>query len=151
GAPASRAEVRRRLALFRKIAAAVAYAHQRGVIHRDLKPSNILVLPEGGASSGARGALSGAAEATPDVKVLDFGLARITEPGAEEAGTATIRGSLRGTLPYMSPEQVRGRSDEVDVRTDVYSLGVVLYRMLSGRLPYALAGAGITEAARIIC
>ena len=159
GTPATQSDMRRRLALFRKIAAAVAYAHQRGVIHRDLKPSNILVLrPDGartataGDESGGSGAPGpGAEEETPNIKILDFGLARITEPDAEAPPTLTIRGSVQGTLPYMSPEQVRGRSDEIDVRTDVYSLGVLLYRMLSGRLPHDLEGAGITEAARIIC
>jgi serine/threonine protein kinase len=159
GAPATPSDVRRRLALFRKIAAAVAYAHQRGVIHRDLKPSNILVLRPGAARTKVGGDEgSGSvpyglrpAEEAPDVKILDFGLARITEPDAEAPPTLTIRGSIHGTLPYMSPEQVRGRSDEIDVRTDVYSLGVLLYRMLSGRLPYDLEGVEITDAARLIC
>jgi len=138
GAAASRSEVRGRLELVRQIASAVAYAHQRGVIHRDLKPSNILVLEAG-------------AEAPAGIKILDFGLARITDPGSDAVATGTIQGGIHGTLPYMSPEQVRGRSDEVDVRTDVYALGVILYRLLSGRLPLDLEGAGVTEAARIIC
>jgi len=141
GAAASRLDLRRRLALFRKIGAAVAYAHQRGVIHRDLKPSNILVLEPPGK----------AVDDAPDIKVLDFGLARITDPDAEAATAVTAIGRIQGTLPYMSPEQVRGRRDEVDVRTDVYSLGVILYRMLTGRLPYDLEGAEFPEAARIVC
>jgi serine/threonine protein kinase/Flp pilus assembly protein TadD len=140
GVAQARPDVRRRLALFRKIAAALIYAHQRGVIHRDLKPSNIHVLPPGG----------GAAD-TPDIKVLDFGLARIIDPEGEHATAFTALGSIQGTLPYMSPEQVRGRRDDVDVRTDVYALGVILYRMLAGRLPYDLEGADLPEAARIIC
>jgi non-specific serine/threonine protein kinase/serine/threonine-protein kinase len=156
GAPASRQDVRCRLALFRKIGAAVAYAHQRGVIHRDLKPSNILVLePQGGAVSRGGGAgMPGsrdAADGVPDIKILDFGLARITDPEAEAATAVTAIGRIQGTLPYMSPEQVRGRRDEVDVRTDVYALGVILYRMLTGRLPYDLEGAEFPEAARIVC
>jgi len=147
GAAQARSEVRRRLALFRKIAAALIYAHQRGVIHRDLKPSNILVLSAGGEG----GAAAGDAADTPDIKVLDFGLARITDPDAEQATAFTALGSIQGTLPYMSPEQVRGRRDDVDVRTDVYALGVILYRTLAGRLPYDLEGVDLPEAARIIC
>jgi eukaryotic-like serine/threonine-protein kinase len=144
GPARTRADVRLRLLLFRKICAAVAYAHQRGVIHLDLKPSNILVL-----DAAARGDGHGEA-GVPDIKVLDFGLARITDPDAQ-ATAVTAFGRVQGTLPYMSPEQVRGRRDEIDVRSDVYSLGVILYRMLTGRLPYDLEGAGITEAARIVC
>jgi eukaryotic-like serine/threonine-protein kinase len=155
-APASRADVRRRLALFRKIAAAVAYAHQRGVIHRDLKPSNILVSdpPRSGLSGRETDSTSVGPEDggdPPDVKILDFGLARITDAGGDAATALTEIGRIQGTLSYMSPEQVRGRRDEVDVRTDVYSLGVVLYRMMTGRLPYELAGVDFPEAARIVC
>ncbi|HEV8198656.1 MAG TPA: serine/threonine-protein kinase [Candidatus Polarisedimenticolia bacterium] len=149
GPPRAREALRRRLALFRKIAAAVAYAHQRGVIHRDLKPSNILVLP-GRIASAPHPSGSGPLDEAPDVKILDFGLARITGEDAE-ATALTAFGRIQGTLPFMSPEQVRGRRDEIDVRTDVYSLGVLLHRMLSGQPPYDLDGADLPEAARIIC
>jgi serine/threonine protein kinase len=149
GPPRTREALRRRLALFRKIAAAVAYAHQRGVIHRDLKPSNILVLPEK-VSPASHPSGSGPLDEAPDVKILDFGLARITGEDAE-ATALTAFGRVQGTLPFMSPEQVRGRRDEIDVRTDVYSLGVLLHRMLSGQPPYDLDGADLPEAARIIC
>ncbi|HKQ97712.1 MAG TPA: serine/threonine-protein kinase, partial [Candidatus Polarisedimenticolia bacterium] len=154
GPPTTRDSVRRRLALFLKIGAGVAYAHQRGVIHRDLKPSNIFVLPRAaGAAQPISGATGTGAADAPDVKILDFGLARITDPdtGANAATALTELGRVQGTLPYMSPEQVRGRRDEIDVRTDVYSLGVLLYRMLAGRLPYDVERVSLPEAARIIC
>ena len=149
GAATSRAQVRDRLALFRKICSAVAYAHQRGVIHRDLKPSNILVMERAertGSSATAEGT-----DPAPDIKVLDFGLARIADPDAEAATALTAIGHIQGTLPYMSPEQIRGRRDEIEVRTDVYSLGVILYRMLTGQPPYVVEGKEFPEAARIVC
>jgi len=123
-----------RLGLFLKVCGAVSYAHRRGVIHRDLKPSNILVLAEAGEN------------AVPDVKVLDFGLARIMDP---DAANATVAG-VYGTPAYMSPEQARGNPDEIDTRTDVYSLGVILYKLLTGRLPYDVQGKPLTEAVRTI-
>lgn len=109
-----------RLAIFLQVAGAVAHAHQRGVIHRDLKPSNVLVTPDG------------------RCKVLDFGVARALESHRANPGDLTRRGELIGTLPYMSPEQAQGRTDEIDVRTDVYALGVILFELVAGRLPFEL-------------
>ncbi len=108
------------LRLFATICDAVNYAHQRGVIHRDLKPGNILI-DEGG-----------------EPHVLDFGLARPL--GRRGATRLTTEAQVAGTLPYMSPEQARGSSDAVDVRSDVYALGVILYELLTGTYPYDVDG-----------
>lgn len=126
--------IQSRLALFLKVCRAVAYAHQRGVIHRDLKPSNILVTADG------------------SPKVLDFGLAKILEPGEGATGATLIgeEGRIQGTLPYMSPEQVQGRSSSIDVRSDVYSLGVILHELLSGDLPYPIDRRNLAQSARTI-
>lgn len=108
------------LQLFGTVCDAVNYAHQKGVIHRDLKPSNILV------------------DADSNAKVLDFGLAKMV--GGPEHTLISATGQVLGTLPYMSPEQTHGNSDEIDTRTDVYALGVILYEMLTGNYPYPVAG-----------
>jgi serine/threonine protein kinase/Tfp pilus assembly protein PilF len=143
--PMSPFRLRERLDIFRKICDAVTYAHQRGVIHRDLKPANIIVLRE------FEGSDSGSETQTPGIKILDFGLARITETDIAVATTGTEIGVVLGTLPYMSPEQVRGNPDEIDVRSDVYSLGVILYEIIAGRRPYDVHHAMLHEAMRIIC
>ena len=141
-------EVRFRLALFRRIADAVHYAHQRGVIHRDLKPSNIIISRDAGGDSSVTSMISGVR--VPDVKILDFGLARITE-GDVQATQVTEVGVIKGTLPYMSPEQARGNIDGIDVRTDVYALGVILYEMLASSKPYDVSRSSLIEAVRVIC
>lgn len=121
-----------RLRLMLQVCAAVEHAHQRGVIHRDLKPGNILVDSSGQA------------------KVLDFGVARATDSDLYATTLQTSVGQLVGTLPYMSPEQVSGKPDQIDTRTDVYALGVVMYELLTGKLPHDLADRSIPEAARVI-
>lgn len=141
-------ELEHRLGLFQKICDAVQYAHQRGVIHRDLKPSNIVVTEEESGSSGA--SVPSRSAAMPTVKILDFGLARITEEDVAMTQITEI-GVIKGTLPYMSPEQARGDVEAIDVRTDVYALGVILYELLAGRRPYDTARSALLEAVRVIC
>jgi eukaryotic-like serine/threonine-protein kinase len=128
----NREQLRGRLRLFDTICRAVNYAHQRGVIHRDLKPSNIVVTASG------------------DVKILDFGLARITDADVAAATVMTEVGSIWGTLPYISPEQARGDSRYIDLRTDVYSLGVILYELLAGSYPYDTQTVSMVQALRAI-
>lgn len=125
--------IRERVALLQKVAAAVAHGHQKGVIHRDLKPGNILVGGDG------------------EPKVIDFGIARSTN--GEAAATAeqlTDPGQVVGTLHYMSPEQLAGQGDDVDARSDVHALGLVLHELVTGSLPYDLRGRSVLEAIRIV-
>ena len=125
-----RPTVPERLALIERIADAVHHAHQRGLIHRDLKPSNILIDESG------------------QPKVLDFGVARLTDSDVH-VSQQTDLGQLIGTLAYMSPEQVLADPAELDTRSDVYALGVMLYELLAGRLPYDVS-TSIHEAIRTI-
>jgi len=124
--------VREKLEMMATICDAVQHAHAQGVLHRDLKPANILVTEEGQA------------------KVLDFGVARAAEAEQRAETLQTIEGQIVGTLPYMSPELVGGDPAEVDTRSDVYALGVVLFELLSGRIPHEVTGKGLMEAARVI-
>lgn len=121
--PLATANLREKVALFADIADAVNFAHQRGVIHRDLKPGNIRIDPQG------------------SPHVLDFGLAKTAEAGNRESLPASVTGQFVGSLPWASPEQADGKLDALDVRTDVYSLGVMLYQALTGRFPYTVTGA----------
>ena len=112
--------VRDRLALFADVCRAVQHAHQKGVIHRDLKPSNVLVAPFDG---------------RPVVKVIDFGVAKATGQPLTDRTLVTGLGAVVGTPAYMSPEQAELNNLDIDTRSDIYALGVLLYEMLTGSTP----------------
>jgi len=124
--------VREIVAVFRRVCAAVAHGHQKGVIHRDLKPGNILV------------------DAGGEPKVIDFGVARSIDPDHGDVTQMTRVGDVVGTLRYMSPEQLGVGDGDVDARSDVYALGLVLHEVLTGGLPYDLRGMSLVEAARML-
>jgi len=125
--------LRGRIELFVRLCHGVQYAHDKGVLHRDLKPSNVLVGEDG------------------QPRILDFGVARPLEPEDSSESSLTLAGQRVGTLAYMSPEQWTARADDVDTRSDVYSLGLLLYELLAGRRPYEVEGLPLPAAVRIVC
>ncbi len=123
---------RQRIELLIRICEAVEHAHQKGVVHRDLKPANILV------------------DASGQPKILDFGVARMTDTDVQATTLQTEAGQIVGTLAYMSPEQLAANTREIDTRSDVYALGVLGYELVANRMPYDLVGKSIVEVAQII-
>ncbi|MCX5747210.1 MAG: serine/threonine-protein kinase [Proteobacteria bacterium] len=113
--------------ILRGVCSALAAAHNKGIVHRDLKPDNIFVIPDSDSPLGER------------CKLLDFGIAKLTDVGL--AGSATKTGAVMGTPTYMSPEQCRGTGN-VDHRADLYSIGCIFYQLLTGRPPFTHEGAG---------
>ncbi|MEM1186522.1 MAG: protein kinase [Planctomycetota bacterium] len=131
-------DIEARLRLFIDVCSAITHAHQRGVIHRDLKPSNILVVDEG----------------HPQPKIIDFGIAKALVPIVDSSDAVrTLQGQWLGTPAYMSPEQLTMPSSAVDVRSDVFSLGAILYELLSGTQalgPDAIAAAGLAGLSKLV-
>lgn len=165
GAPLN---LRDRLELFARVCDALDHAHRNGVIHRDLKPDNILVEERSDSAASVEpantmraandsrsrlGRLSSSILSPlslPIPKILDFGVARMTDSDVQVTTMRTDVGQLVGTLPYMSPEQVTGDPGQVDARSDVYSAGVVLYELLTGQLPYDVRNRSLLDALKTI-
>jgi non-specific serine/threonine protein kinase/serine/threonine-protein kinase len=124
--------VEERLDLFTQVCDAVNYGHQRGIVHRDLKPDNVLV------------------DSHNRIRIIDFGLARATDSDLHQTNVQTEVGQIIGSLQYMSPEQFEADSRDLDTRSDVYSLGVVLFELLSGSLPYNFSTKKVYEIANIV-
>ncbi len=132
-------ELEERLGLFLDVCAGVQHAHQKGIIHRDLKPANLLVYAEHGQHL---------------LKIIDFGVAKVLHQGLAERSLATRPGQLVGTPAAMSPEQAQGTDAEVDTRTDIYSLGLVLYELLADRPPIdskRASSASLGDLQKMIC
>jgi eukaryotic-like serine/threonine-protein kinase len=125
--------IRQRLELFTRVCDGVQHAHQKAIIHRDLKPSNILVTEVDG---------------KPVPRIIDFGVAKAISQTLTARTVYTRIGTLVGTVGYMSPEQANSDGEDIDTRTDVYSLGAVLYELLSGALPFDLRKAAYDEVVR---
>ena len=135
----NRVSMKERLGLFIQVCNAVQHAHQKGLIHRDLKPSNIMVTMHDG---------------VPVPKVIDFGIAKATEQRLTDKTLFTSYAQLMGTPAYMSPEQMELSGLNLDTRSDIYSLGVLLYELLTGRTPFDtrdLLKLGVEELRRTIC
>jgi serine/threonine protein kinase/tetratricopeptide (TPR) repeat protein len=125
-------DIRARLKTFQKICSALSYAHERQIIHRDIKPSNILINKYG------------------NPKLLDFGIAKVLDPDLIHESLNPTASIMRMMTPdYASPEQVRG--DDITAASDIYSLGILLYELLTGRRPYNFTGRALHEVSRVIC
>jgi hypothetical protein len=134
----NRLDTRQRLELFIQICHAIQHAHQKGIIHRDIKPSNIIVTVNDG---------------LPSPKVIDFGIAKATQARLTDKTLTTAQNQLIGTPAYMSPEQAGSGGLDIDTRSDIYSLGVLLYELLTGKTPFdpkTLVKSGVDEMRRTL-